>query len=301
MQRPDRLFRPAVIACALGAAVPAMAAAPSMPPIMSPPSQDHHPGKGIFFQLVTPDIAADKTFYGSLFGWQFQDVAGTREPYAMAFLDGHLVAGIAQRAVPPGQHKQSAWLSFISATDVPATVAAATSGGGRVLAPPRTVPGLGTEAVLADPQGAVFGVMNSASGDPPDTLKPAGAWIWRSLLTTNAVTDTAFYHALFGYQTYTLPAPAGEQHILLATEAFARATANTLPANRPNMHPHWLSYIRVADAHQAAAKAEALGGRILLAPYPDRHGGMIAVVADPEGAPIGLFEWADTETKALSK
>jgi predicted enzyme related to lactoylglutathione lyase len=293
--------RLAATACFLCPLAPAFAAAPALPPIMSPVSQEHHPGKGIFFQLVTPDMAVDKAFYGSMFGWQFQDVAGAREPYAMALLDGQVVAGIAQRAVPPGQHKQSAWLSFISVADVAASVASAASQGAHVLAPPRTLPGLGTEAVLADPQGAVFGILASASGDPPDSLKPVGTWIWRALLTTDAVSDTAFYQSLFAYKTYSLPAPAGEQHILLASEDYARATANTLPANRPNMHPHWLGYIRVSDARQAADKATSLGGHLLVAPYPDRHGGLIAVVADPEGAPLGLFEWSDTETKELSK
>ncbi len=92
-----------------------------------------------------------------------------------------------------------------------------------MLAPPRTVPGLGEEVVLADPQGAVFSVLASSSGDPPDSLKPVGTWIWRALLTTDAVSDAALYQSLFGYKTYTLPATAGEQHIQPASEVAAIA------------------------------------------------------------------------------
>ncbi len=282
-------------------AVTAVAAPPALPAIMEPASQEHHPGKDLFQQLVTPDLEAAKAFYGGLFGWQFTDVAGTRPPYAVATLDGHVVAGVAERPVPQGQQRQSAWLGFFSVTDVAASVTAASDRGGRVLAALRSVPGLGTEAVLADPQGAVFGVLASASGDPPDSLKPVGTWIWRSLLTTDAVSDVAFYQAMFGYKTYTLPAPAGEQHILLASEDYARATANTLPTNRPGMHPHWLNFVRVVDAGQAATKATSLGGHVLVAPHTDRHGGQIAVVADPQGAPVGLFEWGSGETKELTK
>ena len=280
---------------------PAVAAPPTLPPIMVPASQEHHPGKDVFVQLVTPDLAAAKAFYGGLFGWQFTDVAGTRSPYAVAMLGGTLVAGVVERPVPPSQQKQPAWLGFFSVDDVAASVTAAQAHGGTVLAPARDVSGLGTEAVLADPQGAVFGIMASASGDPPDALKPVGTWIWRSLLTRDATADVPFYQAMFGYKTYPFPSPSGEQHILLASEDYARATANTLPTNRPGMHPHWLNFVRVADAGQAVAKASALGGRVLVAPHTDRHGGMIAVVADPQGAPVGLFEWADTETKVLSK
>jgi len=44
-----------------------------------------------------------------------------------------------------------------------------------------------------------------------------------------------------------------------------------------------------------------LGGRVLVEPRIDRHGGRIAVVADPSGAPVGLMEWSDTNNVADAK
>jgi len=52
-------------------------------------------------------------------------------------------------------------------------------------------------------------------------------------------------------------------------------------------HPHWLNFVRVTDAGAAAAKAVALGGRVLVKPHLDRHGGKAAIIADPTGAPVG--------------
>jgi predicted enzyme related to lactoylglutathione lyase len=49
------------------------------------------------------------------------------------------------------------------------------------------------------------------------------------------------------------------------------------------------------------AKVVALGGRVLVKPQIDRHGGKVAVVADPFGAPFGLLEWPDTERKEVTK
>jgi predicted enzyme related to lactoylglutathione lyase len=49
------------------------------------------------------------------------------------------------------------------------------------------------------------------------------------------------------------------------------------------------------------AKLVALGGRVLVAPRVDRHGGRVAVVADPLGARFGLFEWPDAESKKVTK
>jgi predicted enzyme related to lactoylglutathione lyase len=88
---------------------------------------------------------------------------------------------------------------------------------------------------------------------------------------------------------------------MLATDSYARASMNSPPANRPNMHPHWLNYVRVDDAVKATAKAVALGGRVLVEPRVDRHGGRVALVADPMGAPFGLLEWTDTQSKEVSK
>jgi hypothetical protein len=88
---------------------------------------------------------------------------------------------------------------------------------------------------------------------------------------------------------------------MLASENYARASANSLPGTGPDFHPHWLNYLRVEDAVKTAAKVVALGGRVLVAPRVDRHGGMVAIVADPAGAPFGLLEWQDTQSKEVTK
>jgi predicted enzyme related to lactoylglutathione lyase len=49
------------------------------------------------------------------------------------------------------------------------------------------------------------------------------------------------------------------------------------------------------------AKVVALGGRVLVEPRIDRHGGKVEVVADPSGAPFGLLEWPETESKEVPK
>ena len=128
-----------------------------------------------------------------------------------------------------------------------------------------------------------------------------GEWIWTSLITSDPDTDAAFYQTLFDYEVFELPASSGAQHLLLASDDYARASANTLPVKGPKAHPHWLNYIRVEDAVKMTAKVVALGGRVLVEPRVDRHGGKVAVVADPLGAPFGLLEWPDTESKEVTK
>lgn len=173
--------------------------------------------------------------------------------------------------------------------------------GAKVLFEPHPVPNRGRQAVFADPQGAVFAVLASSSGDPPDELAVPGEWIWSSLITSDPDTDAAFYQSIFDYEVFELPANEGAQHLMLASDNYARASANPLPVNSSNAHPHWLNYVRVDDAVKMTARVVALGGRVLVEPRVDRHGGKVAVVADPLGAPFGLLEWTETQSKEVTK
>jgi predicted enzyme related to lactoylglutathione lyase len=251
--------------------------------------------------LVTPDLVASKKFYAGLFGWTFRDIQTDRIEYAEALLDGRPVAGLIHKNMPANEHRQPAWLSFFAVGDVDHAKKIALQNNAKVLFEPHSIPDRGREAVFSDPQGAVFAVLASSSGDPPDVLADPGEWIWSSLFTSNPDTDAAFYQKLFGYEVFELPASKGAQHLLLSSDNYARASVNTLPPNRPNAHSHWLTYVRVEDAVKMSAKVVALGGRVLVAPRTDRQGGKVAVVADPLGAAFGLLEWRATESKEVPK
>ncbi len=290
-----------VVFFGLIAAGPAGAATSDVPPISTAASPEHHVGKVVFVELVTPDIVQSEHFYGELFGWKFHDFKAGITDYAEASLDGHLVAGLVHKEIPAGQHLQPSWLSFFATKDVDGAETTAVKDGAKVLREPHDVPDRGRQAVFSDPQGAVFAVLASSSGDTPDVLAEPGEWIWSSLITSDPGTDAAFYQTLFDYEVFETPSPDGAEHLTLATENYARASANPLPANKSGMHPHWLNYIRVDDAAATSQKLVALGGRVLVAPHLDRHGGNIAIVADPFGAPFGLMEWPQTETKEVTK
>jgi predicted enzyme related to lactoylglutathione lyase len=289
----------AVVMMLGGAVLPAApasaASALQLPAIDDSNAMEHHPGKVIWADLVTPDLAAAERFYGGLFGWSFQDLHAGDTDYAVATLGGHPVAGIFKKAVPAGEQRQPAWLTFIAVRNLDLARREALSQGAKILAPPRTYAGRGGQAVFADPQGAVFAALASSSGDGADQLAAPGEWIWSSLLTDDLSRSVAFYKAVFGYEVFDLPSDDDAQHAILAADDYARAGIHTLPAG--HRHPHWLNFVRVADAGRSAARAVELGGRILVEAHPDRHGGQVAVIADPAGAPVGLMEWSDEYTQ----
>lgn len=274
---------------------------PVAPPLVQPASQERHPGQIIFEQLVTPDITAATRFYGSLFGWTFQPMQFGATEVAEAMADGHPVAVLVARPMPHGDRPQSTWLTFISTPDVNTVTHLAASNGGKVMFVPKDVPDLGREAVLVDPQGAVFAALTSSSGDPPDVLPPPGGWIWSSLVTTDPDTDAAFYQKLFGYEVFEAGDGKDAEHMILASGNYARASINPLPASRAKAKPLWVNFVRVDDADAMAAKVQSLGGRVLLPPQVDRHGGKIAIVEDPLGAPFGLMEWSEDAAAGAAK
>ena len=281
----------AILIVSAVALLPGMARAGDLAPLTVPPSSEHLVGKRIYAELVTPDLAGAKSFYGQLFGWTFQDYEQRDARFTQASLDGEVVAGIYQRPLP--DDRRPAWISFISTADLAKTAALATQNGARLLLTPRPLATLGQEAILADPQGAVFGILQSDSGDPPDFLVPSGDWIWSSLIATDPIAAAAFYRTVFGYDVFDLPEAQDARHLILASENYSRASVNPIPPAWTAATPRWLNFIRVDDATATSARVTALGGRVVQPPRVDRQGGKIAVMADPAGALFGLMEWPE--------
>jgi predicted enzyme related to lactoylglutathione lyase len=178
--RPVLLF-----ALALTMAAPCLAHGehgPAWPAITETPTDRHVPGKWVWAELFTEDAKAATRFYGEAFGWIFQTFPAARGAgYTLALADGEPVGGMLQRNYAQRKESGSRWLGMISVPDVKAAARYAASNGGKVVAPPRTLEGRGEVAILADPEGAPFGVIRSSTGDPPDYLAEDRQWLWIEL------------------------------------------------------------------------------------------------------------------------
>jgi uncharacterized protein len=298
MNRLYSLVLPSLLLLANGAAV-AGAASFELPALNSPATTEHHVGKVIWADLVTPNLEAAEKFYGGLFGWTFQPIRAGDTDYVVAQLAGRPVAGIVEKPTGATQ-RQSAWLTFIAVRDVDAAKRNAVAHRAKVLADSAMYASRGRQAVLADPEGAVFALLASSSGDPPDELPDPGEWIWSSLHVKDPGAAAAFYQNVFGYDVFD-NSEAGREHLILSSDDYARASANPLPASAGKRHAHWLNFLRVTDAKDAAARATTLGGRVLVEAHVDRQGSTVAVVADPAGAPIGLLQWDTNDAPAEAK
>ncbi len=287
----------AATACCMSGTARAQAA--DLPALVPAPTAAHLTGKMVFAALVTPDLIPAERFYSSLFGWQFTNAYLGRTLYGQASLGGRTVAAIAQKPMDPAQ--RPAWRSFLSTDTLAASVDTAVAHGASVLVAPHELANIGHDALLRDPQGAVFGMLASASGDPPDVAALPGEWIWSSLVTTEPSADAAFYKAVLGYDVFPSADPQQASHLVLASGSYARASVNPLPEAQAVSHPRWISYVRVADIAAAAASVTRLGGTVVVAPHEDRQGGTIALATDPEGALFGLLQWSDDDGSGDAK
>ena len=91
-----------------------------------------------------------------------------------------------------------------------------------------------------------------------------------------------FYSSLFEWRFETTP----RGHEMIRTGDDVGGHLNVL-GHEP--HNYIVFYIMVDDVAAAVAKAESLGGKTLLGPVKEEHGGTFAWIADPEGNRIGVY------------
>lgn len=115
------------------------------------------PGTVCWADLSTPDVPRAKEFYEGLFGWKISP--GEKDPSGYLHIqNGEAFIG----GVPPAQFRNpnapSHWLLYFYVTDVDASTTRAKQLGANVYLAPMSMENVGRWSVLADPQGAVFGI-----------------------------------------------------------------------------------------------------------------------------------------------
>jgi uncharacterized protein len=115
----------------------------------------NEPGAFCWAEVTCSDPHAASNFYERLFNWQpsTMDMGGAE--YTLFMLGGNRVAGLMQR------DGAARWNVTFAVADCEAAVAKATELGGSVLREPTDLP-VGRFAVVADPDGADFGVITLA-------------------------------------------------------------------------------------------------------------------------------------------
>jgi uncharacterized protein len=127
--------------------------------------------------------------------------------------------------------------------------------------------------------------MVQASGAQP------GQFCWVDLAATDAGAAQAFYGQLFGWSCGEQAANGGHFTRLKLSDKDVGSMYQLSAAHRERGVPsHWTPYVRVDDVELAARRAAALGGQVLVQPFAVSGVARIALILDPVGAHVGLWE-----------
>lgn len=249
----------------------------------------HAPGTFCWFECGTTDLAAAKSFYTKLFGWNAVDVpmpgdmGGT---YVLLKRGDADVAGMYELSGPRFEGVPSHWMTYVTVTDVDAAAARAETLGATVVQAPMDVPGVGRMAFLQDPTGAHFAIFQL--GEHPGADPEATNLGWGELHTRDIAAARSFYTELFGWGAK--EDPSGEYTEFQVDGRSIGGMMAIPPERQDHVPPHWLLYGMVEDCDATLAQARELGATVL-APATDVPGvGRFGVIADPTGAAIAVIK-----------
>jgi predicted enzyme related to lactoylglutathione lyase len=110
--------------------------------------------------------------------------------------------------------------------------------------------------------------------------------------TTQPDPDAAanFYGGLFGWEFEdTMPGGAPGRYLVARLRGGDVAAVSSIPEGAPSQ-ASWNTYVWVDDADEAAAKTRAAGGSVLSEPFDVEDAGRMAVISDPEGAALSVWQ-----------
>jgi predicted enzyme related to lactoylglutathione lyase len=111
-------------------------------------------------ELATKDDEAARAFYSALFGWRM-DQQNFGEPYTIIHNGDETIGGLYKLA-DYGADMPSNWMPYFAVTNADATAEQVKSLGGSVVVEAKDIPTVGRIILFADPQGAMFWVLQPA-------------------------------------------------------------------------------------------------------------------------------------------
>ena len=124
-------------------------------------------GNGTFIwnELATNHVEEARRFFADVLGWSYQEMDFGTGVYIVAVSGDDVVGGIVKmdelqlEGVPPH------WAAYIKVQDVDETVDRVGRAGGRIVRAPFDVSTVGRIALIADPGGAIVGIMTPVEVD----------------------------------------------------------------------------------------------------------------------------------------
>lgn len=120
-----------------------------------------------------------------------------------------------------------------------------------------------------------------------------GRFVWYELLVNDTAAAMAFYRDVIGWTTEPFGEGTGPDayNMWIGKQGPLGGVMELPPQVKAQGVPgHWMGHVEVADVDQTAALVKTLGGTVHHGPEDVPTVGRFAVIADPQGAAISVFE-----------
>ena len=218
-------------------------------------------GTPTWIDLGIPDLDRAMTFYGALFGWEFDVGPAEFGHYTQCLLRGRPVAAIRPN---PDPDATDFWRNVYFATDdCDAAAARARDAGGSIITGPMDVLDQGRTAIIKDTTGAQCGLWQAGAHIGCEIVNEPNALLRNDLVTAESGPARDFYVAVFGY---------------------------TLDAN-PDMPELDFTFLRRPDGHEIGGIAgdpkatKSVGGPCTRWTTPMRRHGELSTRVGPRPSP----------------
>ena len=124
-------------------------------------------------------------------------------------------------------------------------------------------------------------------------MSNTGKFVWFEYVSGDTQKAKGFFGELFGWTTQEVPMPEGAYEMIASGGRTIGGYLPT-PAGAPK-EAHWLTHLAVADAKATSEQVTKLGGKILKPVFRVGEFGAMAIVADPQGGALALWQPAKSE------
>lgn len=115
-----------------------------------------------------------------------------------------------------------------------------------------------------------------------------GTPMWVDVSSPDLAKTNAFYSGLFGWDVQPVPDPAAGGYTMYYLDGKMVAAAG--PVFGPEQPPAWATYLCSEDADATVQAVKDAGGQLLMGPMDVMGQGRMAVMMDPTGAHVSLWQ-----------
>lgn len=125
---------------------------------------------------------------------------------------------------------------------------------------------------------------------PEMTNHEPGSFCWADLATDEPDSAKTFYAEVFGWEAVDTPTDVGIPYTMLMRGGKPVCALYGMGPDQGGVPPHWQSYVLVPDVDAVSGAVEGHGGTVLMPPMDVMDAGRMAMVQDPTGAVLGLWQ-----------